>query len=115
MISILVALLCAGPFAHCKNPPRNKSVADLFARTYTMPPKCFNLDGTVKKRQIKTSYGYRRVRDCVVDHVCALACGGIDSTLNMQWQTYKESKAKDLIEGVQCSKFCTDKNWEGCR
>lgn len=34
----------------------------------------------------------------VVDHKIALECGGLDSPLNMQWQTTAAAKAKDKTE-----------------
>jgi type I restriction enzyme, R subunit len=34
----------------------------------------------------------------VIDHVRPLECGGADSSLNMQWQTVTEGKAKDKTE-----------------
>ena len=40
----------------------------------------------------------------VVDHVKALACGGLDKPFNMQWQTIQEAKAKDKWERLGCSK-----------
>ena len=40
----------------------------------------------------------------VVDHVTALACGGLDKPSNMQWQTIKDAKAKDKWERFGCSK-----------
>ena len=38
----------------------------------------------------------------VVDHVVALACGGVDRPENMQWQTVADAKAKDKWERVGC-------------
>lgn len=48
----------------------------------------------------------------IVDHVCALAAGGIDAPINMQWQSYTESKLKDRIETTIGGKamFCNDSN-----
>ena len=34
----------------------------------------------------------------IVDHVCALECGGADNPSNMQWQTVADAKAKDKTE-----------------
>lgn len=34
----------------------------------------------------------------VVDHICPLACGGLDDPINYQWQTVEEGHAKDKIE-----------------
>jgi hypothetical protein len=38
----------------------------------------------------------------VVDHVNALACGGVDAPSNMQWQTTAAAKMKDKTERVGC-------------
>jgi hypothetical protein len=48
----------------------------------------------------------------VVDHVCALACGGVDDPSNMQYQTYAEGKAKDKWERTEkgCAALCTASN-----
>ena len=48
----------------------------------------------------------------VVDHICALACGGIDAPSNMQFQTIADSKAKDKWETTPagCKKTCTPQN-----
>lgn len=48
----------------------------------------------------------------VVDHICALECGGIDSPKNMQYQQYTASKLKDLWERTPagCAKTCNSSN-----
>jgi hypothetical protein len=38
----------------------------------------------------------------VIDHIFPLACGGVDTPANMQWQTIAEGKAKDRTERVGC-------------
>ncbi len=50
--------------------------------------------------------------DQIVDHICALAQGGIDDKANMQWQTHFESKKKDRIENTPKGKamFCNPSN-----
>ena len=40
----------------------------------------------------------------VIDHIKALACGGLDDPSNMQWQTREEAKAKDRWELKECGK-----------
>lgn len=40
----------------------------------------------------------------VIDHIKALACGGPDAPVNMQWQTIQEAKAKDKWERKECGK-----------
>lgn len=48
----------------------------------------------------------------VVDHICALECGGLDAPNNMQYQTYADGKAKDKWERTAegCKKTCTAEN-----
>ena len=50
----------------------------------------------------------RKCRGYVIDHICALACCGLDAPQNMQWQTKAESKAKDRWETKRtgCKKLC---------
>jgi hypothetical protein len=38
----------------------------------------------------------------VVDHIAPLCAGGLDNPGNMQWQTMKEGKEKDLKERQMC-------------
>lgn len=38
----------------------------------------------------------------VIDHIQALACGGLDTPKNMQWQTKEDAKAKDGWERRGC-------------
>lgn len=51
-------------------------------------------------------------RDYIVDHVCALSVGGLDSIANMQYQTIGDSKAKDKIERTALGKllYCNESN-----
>ena len=48
----------------------------------------------------------------VIDHICPLACGGIDNPSNMQYQTIPEGKLKDRWERTPggCAKLCTPAN-----
>jgi hypothetical protein len=41
-------------------------------------------------------------RGYVMDHVRPLACGGPDTSSNLQWQTTQEAKAKDKVERRGC-------------
>lgn len=38
----------------------------------------------------------------VIDHIKPLACGGLDTPKNMQWQTLQDAKAKDRWERKNC-------------
>lgn len=40
----------------------------------------------------------------VKDHVIALACGGLDQPVNLQWQTVADAKDKDKWERKGCRK-----------
>jgi len=67
---------------------------------------------TMKHRfDVEQSYPHGR-KGYVVDHVCALACGGIDDPKNMQYQTYKDGKLKDKWERTPegCKNTCTPDN-----
>jgi hypothetical protein len=67
---------------------------------------------TVKHRFDKLQ-GYPHGRKgYIVDHVCALECGGKDSEENMQYQTSSASKAKDRWErtAAGCKSTCTPNN-----
>ena len=43
-----------------------------------------------------------RCEGYVIDHIKPLACGGLDSPKNMQWQTLKDAKSKDRWERTGC-------------
>ena len=43
-----------------------------------------------------------RCEGYVIDHIEALACGGLDTPKNMQWQTVFEAMAKDKWERRGC-------------
>ena len=38
----------------------------------------------------------------IIDHIKALACGGVDAPENMQWQSKVEAKDKDKWERKGC-------------
>lgn len=48
----------------------------------------------------------------IVDHICSLYNGGIDSPKNMQYQTIADSKAKDRVENTPYGKrkWCNPSN-----
>ena len=65
------------------------------------------------KHKFDVQQGYPHGRKgYVVDHICALAQGGIDAPTNMQYQTLAESKVKDKIENTIVGKavYCTSYN-----
>jgi hypothetical protein len=65
------------------------------------------------KHQFDVSQGYKHGRKgFIVDHFCALVCGGIDDIKNMQYQTISDSKAKDRWESTSygCKKTCNKTN-----
>lgn len=65
------------------------------------------------KRQFDVLQGFPHGRKgYVVDHICALVQGGIDSPKNMQYQTLAEGHIKDKIENTEAGKklFCTPQN-----
>ena len=43
-----------------------------------------------------------RCEGYVIDHIKPLACWGLDSPKNMQWQTVQAARAKDKWERVGC-------------
>jgi hypothetical protein len=68
---------------------------------------------SVPKHQFEKQQGYPHGRKgFVVDHICALECGGLDAPINMQYQTYKDGKAKDRWERTQegCKRMCSPEN-----
>lgn len=65
------------------------------------------------KHQFDIEQGYPKGRKgFIVDHICALAQGGIDSPKNMQYQTLAESKIKDRVENTKYGKsiYCNISN-----
>lgn len=90
MIALLLAALLAAPHdPPCPLPHRNKGTVAKFHRLHPCP-------GGPDKGSTQRCRGY------VVDHVCPLACCGIDGVQNMRWQTRKAAKAKDRWE-LNCS------------
>ncbi len=43
-----------------------------------------------------------RCEGYIIDHIKPLACGGLDTPKNMQWQTVEDAKMKDLWERANC-------------
>jgi hypothetical protein len=68
---------------------------------------------TSVKRQFDKQQGYPHGRPgYIVDHVCALSCGGLDIVGNMQYQSVKASREKDKWETTPqgCAATCNSKN-----
>ncbi|HYN54367.1 MAG TPA: HNH endonuclease signature motif containing protein [Methylotenera sp.] len=38
----------------------------------------------------------------IIDHITPIACGGLDTPKNMQWQSVEDAKAKDRWERRAC-------------
>lgn len=65
------------------------------------------------KHKFDLSQGYAHGRKgYVIDHVCALYCGGTDTINNMQYQSIAAGKAKDKWETTPygCRKTCNSTN-----
>lgn len=65
------------------------------------------------KHKFDVSQGFPHGRKgYVVDHVCALAVGGLDIVRNMQYQTIADGKQKDKIENTRKGRdlFCNATN-----
>lgn len=64
------------------------------------------------KKEFLTSHSLPATAILWVDHICALECGGLDSSVNMQWQTEQDARAKDRWErtATGCASTCTSVN-----
>jgi hypothetical protein len=55
------------------------------------------------KHAFEVQSGYPKGRPgYVVDHIKPLACGGVDTPSNMQWQTVADAKVKEKVELAGC-------------
>lgn len=88
LLVLLAAVPCPGAGQH-RNPEAKKD----FKRAHPCP------GGPDRGSTTKCS-GY------VVDHMCPLACCGLDAPQNMQWETEAEGKAKDKWEAKDCERTC---------
>jgi hypothetical protein len=82
----------------------------LFIITYSLSaiavePSCRN---TNKAQKFRKDKGYKGKPGYVVDHICALSCGGLDLPINMQIQSITEAKKKDKWETTKegCASTC---------
>lgn len=122
MISIiLAAALSAAPVWLVKCPedwPVTGTVKE--PCTFSRWPPC-RADGHNQHRARAAVVAFKHTHPCpangrrsgscpgyVIDHVCPLECCGLDTPVNMRWQTRAEAKAKDRWEG-QCT-TCTSMN-----
>ena len=87
---LLPVFLLALPVIACPRVPRSPAVVRQFQRAHVCPST--GMSGRCP--------GY------VVDHIIPLclgpAAGGLDTVMNMQYQTLAASRAKDVIERQQC-------------
>jgi len=72
---------------------------------------------TCRSAKVKHSFdiykGYPHGRKgFVVDHICALECGGLDAIVNMQYQDQADSLLKDRWERTKegCALTCNSSN-----
>jgi hypothetical protein len=99
MIGLILALMLSTT-TQCPNPIRRQSVVERFRATHPAPLSCAAYrmtlypDGTIKFEK------YDSDALCEVDHICPLACCGLDSVDNMQWLDKKENR----IKGSDCTK-----------
>ncbi len=84
LVALLFATILFAPVADSKTKRSHRARA-AFMRANPCP-------GGEDKGSVK------RCRGWIVDHVCALKCGGKDEPANMAWQTLKEAKRKDAWE-----------------
>ena len=85
----------------------------LLALFITLPAHAATCRSGNVKHKFDVINGYPHGRKgFVVDHVCALKCGGIDDVKNMQYQNIVDGHAKDRWELTPngCKKTCTPEN-----
>ena len=88
-------------------------LAILVCLVSTVPRAEASCRSRVVKHQFDVQQGYPHGRKgYIVDHICALARGGLDIPANMQYQTPEESIKKDRIENTAYGEalFCTPLN-----
>lgn len=105
-ILLFLVLLCAVPLSAQQAPIR----ADTAACSPRGPVTNIKRDGDgriLRSRSARNAFERQTGHPKgwaghVVDHVIALACGGLDAPVNMQWQTVAQGKAKDKSELKCC-------------
>jgi hypothetical protein len=88
---LLAAMLAAVP---CPNAPRSAKTVAEFKKFNPCPFTC-----KTYIRQGSKFVMYEACGACQVDHICPLACCGLDAPQNMQWMSKKDNLAK----GADCS------------
>jgi hypothetical protein len=87
----------------------------LMIRILIIPLLCLALPALAGERSHATTREFQRLHPCplthlrtgtcpgyVKDHIVPLCAGGPDTPANMQWQTVKEAKVKDVQERRMC-------------
>lgn len=109
-VLVLAALSLSAPQQIHVSPPYTRQKVEAAGGTCRSP---------VVKHRFDVKNGYPHGRPAlkgeepwVVDHWCALECGGLDTIINMVYQQYTESKIKDLRERTPkgCAETCTPFN-----
>lgn len=96
---MIIALVVAAATILCPSPHRSQTVVDTFRKTHPCPKV---LEGKSCTTYVRA--GSRFVVDkicgaCVEDHICPLACGGVDAVDNLQWLRAQTN----LVKGADCS------------
>jgi hypothetical protein len=87
---------CVLASSHVSHPHRDRGKITAFRRAWSKAHGGKPCPGTCQTYVLRGGkfLPYWRCSACAVDHVCALACGGIDEPSNMRWLDAKENDAK---------------------
>ena len=91
---LIISLLAAIPLSAQANIIRSQTAKNHFKANHPCPTNG-NRHGSCP--------GY------VIDHIKALACGGADAPINMQWKSIESGKEKDAWERIGCKTKSTIK------
>ncbi len=86
LISLILTLILPLPLS--AQQPRSQAAKQAFKRQHPCPA---------------TGISHGACPNYIIDHIIALACGGLDDPSNMQWQTQAEAQAKDRWERKNCT------------
>lgn len=105
----------AAPRTHSATRSTVSTLPHTHSTTYRSASRSASSSHVGEKRSEATKDAFKHLHPCpangktagrcpgyVIDHKVALACGGVDSPFNMQWQTVAEGKAKDKWERKGC-------------